>query len=83
MTREEELEQTIKLAGRFGWVWLISGGLAILFLIMAIGFGSSWVPFVIAAVVGGVASWQARVLNDRRKTLEAEQSDDRRMQDRS
>ncbi len=62
------------VAGALGWGWLIAGGVAVYYLVMAIGFDGSWVSFVIALVIGGIAKWLARGFEDskRRVAFEAD-----------
>ena len=57
------------VAGLFGWAWLIAGGFATYYLVMAIGFDGSWVPFLVALVVSGIAKWLTRGFDDNRKRV--------------
>ncbi len=52
------------VAGLFGWGWLIAGGFAIYYLVLAIGFDGDWVSIVVALVISGVAKWLARGFED-------------------
>lgn len=45
------------VTGVFGWGWLIAGGFAIYYLVMAIGFEGSWVSFIVAVVISSIAKW--------------------------
>lgn len=65
------------ISGLFGWGWLIAAGVALYFLVMAVGFDGSWLPFVIAVAVSGVCKWLARGLEDnkRRVAIEADMMD--------
>ena len=74
MTNKSKLAVLELVAGIFGWGWLIAGGFAIYYLVMAIGFGGSWLSFVVALLISGVAKWLARGFEDnkRRIALEAE-----------
>lgn len=47
-------------AGIFGWGWLVASGLAVYYLIMAVGFGGAWRPFFVALGAGAVFKWLAR-----------------------
>jgi hypothetical protein len=57
------------VAGVFGWGWLIAGGAAIYFLVMAVGFEGSWIPFVVALVASGLSKWLARGFEDSKKRV--------------
>ena len=57
------------VAGTFGWGWLIAGGFAVYYLVMAIGFDGSWISFVIALVVSGIAKWLARGFEDNKRRV--------------
>ena len=62
------------VAGLFGWGWMIAGGFAIYYLVMAIGFNGDWTSFIVAFVISGVAKWLARSFGDskQRVAFEAE-----------
>ena len=74
MTAKSKLVVLELVAGIFGWGWLIAGGFAIYYLVMAIGFGGSWISFIVALLISGVAKWLARGFEGkkRRIALEAE-----------
>ncbi len=74
MTPKSKLAVLELVAAIFGWGWLIAGGFAIYFLVTAIGFGGSWIAFIVALLISGIAKWLARGFEDnkRRIALEAE-----------
>ena len=60
------------VSGAFGWAWLIAGGFAIYYFVMAIGFEGSWVPFIIALVISGIAKWLLRGFESNKRRVASE-----------
>jgi hypothetical protein len=57
------------IAGAFGWGWMIAGGFAVYYLVMAVGFDGSWSSFIIALVIGGIAKWLAKGFEDNKRRV--------------
>ena len=69
MSMKRKLMLLELVTGVFGWGWLIAGAFAIYYLVMAIGFEASWVPFIVALVVSGIAKWLARGFKDSKQRV--------------
>jgi hypothetical protein len=52
------------VSGIFGWVWIIAGIAALVFLIWAIGFAGPWSRFFWAVGISVVAKWLAKAFMD-------------------
>ena len=69
MSTRSKLVALELVAGVFGWGWLIAGGFAIYYLVMAIGFDGSWASFIVALLISGIAKWLARAFEDNKRRV--------------
>lgn len=60
MTTETKLVTLERMANLFSWTWIIASITALVFCVMAVGFGFEWTNFLWALGVSLVAKWLAR-----------------------
>ncbi|TMA12354.1 MAG: hypothetical protein E6J89_04935 [Deltaproteobacteria bacterium] len=60
MMTEGKLVTLERIAALFSWTWIIASIAALVFCVMAVGFGAEWTNFLWALGVSLVAKWLAR-----------------------